>query len=110
MHLAVMNRISDSALALLDADPRCAHEPNMSMQSPLYIAVMNGLDHVINKIANQGLSVASISISIHGTALHQAVLADNSSKNIYAYIFNYPIYFLKNKHNLFTKFHWSKPA
>ncbi|KAL6597063.1 hypothetical protein ACP70R_047197 [Stipagrostis hirtigluma subsp. patula] len=80
VHAAVMHRMSDMALKLLDADPRCGHMPNAEMQSPFYIAVVNGLDHVVNKIAKQDLSVASVSISAHGTAgtaLHQAVLADN---------------------------------
>uniref|UniRef100_J3KV63 PGG domain-containing protein n=1 Tax=Oryza brachyantha TaxID=4533 RepID=J3KV63_ORYBR len=75
MHEAVLNLMSDIALQLLDVDPSCAHRLNSAMQSPLYISINSGLDHVVNKIAKQGLSAASV--TTHGTALHQSVLGDN---------------------------------
>uniref|UniRef100_A0ACD5TX91 Uncharacterized protein n=1 Tax=Avena sativa TaxID=4498 RepID=A0ACD5TX91_AVESA len=75
LHNAVLHRKSDTALKLLEANPRCGHMLNAAMQSPFYIAVRDGLTYVVKKIADQGLYVASM--STHGTVLHQSVLGDN---------------------------------
>ncbi|KAM3406963.1 hypothetical protein ACQJBY_000790 [Aegilops geniculata] len=75
LHDAVLQRKSDVALKLLEANPSCAHMLNAAMQSPFYIAVRDSLTYVVKKIADQGLYVALM--STHSTVLHQSVLGNN---------------------------------
>ncbi|XP_044963224.1 ankyrin-1-like isoform X4 [Hordeum vulgare subsp. vulgare] len=75
LHNAVLQRKSDIALKLLEANPGCAHMSNAARQSPFYIAVRDGLTYVVKKIADQKMVVAFM--STQANPLHESVLGDN---------------------------------
>nr|CAB3493322.1 unnamed protein product [Digitaria exilis] len=76
LHEAVRNRRSAVAVALLDADPLRGHDLNERMESPLHMAAREGLVHVVQKIVDYTWVGQEFlpSVSLSGTALHQAVL------------------------------------
>ncbi|XP_048567164.1 ankyrin-1-like isoform X2 [Triticum urartu] len=75
LHNAVLQRKSDIALKLLEANPGCAHMSNAARQSPFYIAVRDGLTYVVKKIADQKMAVEFM--STQANPLHESVLGDN---------------------------------
>ncbi|RLN18566.1 ankyrin repeat-containing protein [Panicum miliaceum] len=76
LHEAVQNRRSAVAEALLDADPSRGHDLNERMESPLHMAAREGLVQVVQKIVDYTWVGQEFlpSVSLSGTALHQAVL------------------------------------
>nr|CAB3491920.1 unnamed protein product [Digitaria exilis] len=78
LHEAVRSRRATVAVALLDADPVRGHDLNERMESPLHMAAREGLDQVVRKIVDYTLVdpelFPSLSLTVSGTALHQAVL------------------------------------
>ncbi|XP_062213266.1 ankyrin repeat-containing protein At5g02620-like [Phragmites australis] len=76
LHEAVRHHRGSVALALLDADPDRGHDLNDRMESPLDMASREGLIHVVQRIINDTWVDQEFlaSISLSGTALHQAVL------------------------------------
>ncbi|RCV41022.1 hypothetical protein SEVIR_9G100400v4 [Setaria viridis] len=76
LHEAVRNRRAAVAVALLDADPSRGHDLNERMESPLHMAAREGLVQVVQKIVDYTWVGQEFlpSVSLSGTALHQAVL------------------------------------
>ncbi|CAL4935783.1 unnamed protein product [Urochloa decumbens] len=76
LHEAVRCRRGAVAVALLDADPSRGHDLNEWMESPLHMAAREGLVQVVQKIVDYTWVGQEFlpSVSISGTALHQAVL------------------------------------
>ncbi|KAF0915260.1 hypothetical protein E2562_035209 [Oryza meyeriana var. granulata] len=81
LHEALFNQMTDTALQLLDINPRCGYIQNSTVESPFLVAFWNGLDDVVNKIAAQGLSLDFLS------ALHKLGLGKNIGKHIFKYVF-----------------------
>ncbi|TVU45211.1 hypothetical protein EJB05_04687, partial [Eragrostis curvula] len=76
LHEAVRHRRYDVAEALLDADPLRGHDHNERMETPLHMAALEGLVNVVQKIVDLAWVDLEFlpSVSLSGTALHQAVL------------------------------------
>ncbi|CAN6322697.1 unnamed protein product [Urochloa humidicola] len=76
LHEAVRCRRAAVAVALLDADPGRGHDLNERMESPLHMAAREGLVQVVQKIVEFTWVGPEFlpSVSLSGTALHQAVL------------------------------------
>ncbi|CAL4935785.1 unnamed protein product [Urochloa decumbens] len=76
LHEAVRCRRAAVAVALLDADPSRGHDLNERMESPLHMAAREGLVQVVQKIVDNTWVGQEFlpSVSLSGTALHQAVL------------------------------------
>ncbi|CAN6292411.1 unnamed protein product [Urochloa humidicola] len=76
LHEAVRCRKATVAVALLDADPSRGHDLNERMESPLHMAAREGLVQVVQKIVDYTWVGQEFlpSVSLSGTALHQAVL------------------------------------
>ncbi|TVU45215.1 hypothetical protein EJB05_04691, partial [Eragrostis curvula] len=76
LHEAVHHRRGAVAVALLDADPLRGHDYNERMESPLHMAALEGLVNVVQKIVDHAWVDQEFlpSVSLSGTALHQAVL------------------------------------
>ncbi|CAN6372704.1 unnamed protein product [Urochloa humidicola] len=79
LHEAVQNGMVFMAVALLDADPRRGHDLNRRMESPLHMAAREGLDQMVRRIVDyRSVDTEFLpSVSMSGTALHQAVLGAN---------------------------------
>ncbi|GJN23404.1 hypothetical protein PR202_gb11051 [Eleusine coracana subsp. coracana] len=76
LHEAVRHGKGAVAVALLDADPLRGHDLNERMESPLHMAAREGLVYVVRKIVDFTWVEQEFlpSVSLSGTALHQAVL------------------------------------
>ncbi|TVU45192.1 hypothetical protein EJB05_04668, partial [Eragrostis curvula] len=76
LHEAVHHRRGAVAVALLGADPWRGHDLNEQMESPLHMAALEGLANVVQKIVDHAWVDQEFlpSLSLSGTALHQAVL------------------------------------
>ncbi|GJM96528.1 hypothetical protein PR202_ga13371 [Eleusine coracana subsp. coracana] len=76
LHEAVRHHKGAVAVALLDADPLRGHDLNERMESPLHMAAREGLVNVVRKIVDFTWVEQEFlpSVSLSGTALHQAVL------------------------------------
>ncbi|CAL4992068.1 unnamed protein product [Urochloa decumbens] len=79
VHEAVRNGMVSVAMALLAADPKRGHDINGRMESPLHIAAREGLIQVVQAIVDYTWLDQEFlpSVSVSGTALHQAVLGAN---------------------------------
>ncbi|XP_062213265.1 ankyrin repeat-containing protein ITN1-like [Phragmites australis] len=80
LHEAAQHRKAAVALALLDADPNRGYDLNEQMESPLHMAAREGLVHVVRQIVDFAWVEARYvpSVSVSGTALHQAVLGGHT--------------------------------
>ncbi|CAN6281496.1 unnamed protein product [Urochloa humidicola] len=76
LHEAMRQGRSAMALLLLNADPDRGHDLNGQKESPLHMAAREGLEDVVRKILERPWVEAEYvpSVSVRGTALHQAVL------------------------------------
>ncbi|RLN15532.1 ankyrin-3-like [Panicum miliaceum] len=76
LHEAMRKGRSAMALLLLSADPDSAHDLNGQKESPLHMAAREGLEDVVRKILESPWVEEEYkpSVSVGGTALHQAVL------------------------------------
>ncbi|CAL4980236.1 unnamed protein product [Urochloa decumbens] len=96
LHEAVWNRRAAVAEALLDADPSRGHDLNDRMESPLHMAAREGLVQVVQKIVDCAWVDQEYipSVSLSGTALHQAVLGSHLRKDFTPFLLfhtkNYP--------------------
>jgi len=82
LHEAVQYSRGAVAVVLLDADPNRGHDLNERMESPLDMAAREGLVQVVQKIVNSPWVGQEFlpSISLSGTAMHQAVLGTHHRK------------------------------
>jgi len=85
LHEAVRNRRGPVAEGLLDADPSRAYDLNEQMESPLHMAAREGLVQVVRKIVDYTWVGQEFlpSVSLSGTALHQAVLGTHHRKHFF---------------------------
>jgi ankyrin repeat protein len=76
LHEAVRHHRGVVAVALLDVDPLRGHDLNEQMESPLHMAAREGLVDVVRIIVKHAWIDLQFlpSVSLSGTALHQAVL------------------------------------
>jgi ankyrin repeat protein len=82
LHEAVRHHRGAVAVALLDADPLRGHDLNERMESPLHMAAREGLVDVVRIIIDHAWVDQRFypSVSLSGTALHQAVLGGHIRK------------------------------
>jgi len=82
LHEAVQYGRGAVAVVLLDADPHRGHDLNERMESPLDMAAREGLVQVVQKIVDYPWVGQEFlpSISLSGTALHQAMLGTHHRK------------------------------
>ncbi|KAL6636950.1 hypothetical protein ACP70R_024522 [Stipagrostis hirtigluma subsp. patula] len=80
LHEAVRHRRAAVALMLLDTDPNRGHDLNGRKESPLHMAAREGLVHVVRRIVDHSWVEEKYvpSVSVSGTALHQAVLGGHT--------------------------------
>ncbi|CAL4918907.1 unnamed protein product [Urochloa decumbens] len=76
LHEAMRQGRSAMALLLLNVDPHRGHDLNGQKESPLHMAAREGLEDVVCKILESPWVEEEYkpSVSVRGTALHQAVL------------------------------------
>jgi ankyrin repeat protein len=91
LHEAVRHDRGAVAVALLDADLLRGHDLNERMESPLYLAASVGLVDVVRFIVNLDQSLVDErffpSVSLGGTALHQAVLGGHIRNLLRTFLF-----------------------
>jgi ankyrin repeat protein len=82
LHEAVGHHRGPVAVALLDSDPLRGHDLNERMESPLHMAAREGLVGVVRIIVDHAWVDTEFlpSVSLSGTALHQAVLGGHIRK------------------------------
>lgn len=81
LHHAIRHGHNDLALELIEAEPNFSEKVNKYNESPMYIAVMRGLDDVFTRLWRTDL--LSPMGAYNDNALHAAVRNQNLGEYIY---------------------------